>query len=236
MSDQAAARPGPDFTAAERDAVYKAIYRRRDIRVFLPDPVDDALLWRLLDAAHHAGSVGFMQPWNFLVVRDGAVKAALKAAVDRERRATACVFEADPARAEKFLSLKVEGIVEAPVLICVTSDPTREGPHVLGRNSDAATDLYSTACAIQNLWLAARVEGVAVGWVSIFRKGDVQEILGIPPHVNPIALLCIGYTPSFPAQPVLETVGWGRRYPLERLVYAERWGARWREHSAAEGG
>ena len=227
MVDHAAACPGPDFTPAERDAVYEAIYRRRDIRVFLPDPVDDALRWRLLDAAHHAGSVGFMQPWNCLVVRDDAVKAALKAAVDRERPATACVFEADPARAEKFLSLKVEGIVEAPVLACVTSDPTREGPHVLGRNSDAATDPYRTACAIQNLWLAARAEGVAVGWVSIFPQGEVREILGIPPHGNPIALLCLGYTPSFPAQPVLETVGWGRCRPLE---YAERW----REPSAPE--
>lgn len=210
------------FTEAEVRGVYKAIHLRRDIRSFRPDPVPDAVLRRLLEAAHHAPSVGFMQPWNFVVVRSPEVRRRLKEAVDRERLAAGLHFR--DARADHYHRLKVEGILEAPVVLCVTSDPTRGGPHVLGRNSDEATDLYSTACAVQNLWLAARAEGLAAGWVSIFKKPDVREILGIPPHVHPVGLVCLGYTDAFPDRPLLEAEGWAARRPLEELVFYEKWG------------
>jgi nicotinate-nucleotide--dimethylbenzimidazole phosphoribosyltransferase len=125
----------------------------------------------------------------------------------------------------------VEGLLQAPLTICVTNDPTRGGPHVLGRNTIPETDLMSTSCAIENMWLAARAEGVAMGWVSIYRKEDVRDILGIPPHVNPVALLTLGYTPHFPDIPVLERVGWGRRIPLDELVFLDSWGRRAKEEA-----
>lgn len=209
------------FSPAERAAVYRAIYSRRDMRSFRPDPLPETLLARLLLAAHHAPSVGFMQPWRFIVIRDPGTKASLKELVERERHAQALYFEGH--RRELFPRLKVDGILEAPVVVCVAVDPTSGGPHVLGRNSDPATDTYSAACAIQNLWLAARAEGVGVGWVTFYKKADVRRILGIPPHVDPIALLCIGYVEAFPERPLLEEVGWAQRMPLEEVVMEERW-------------
>jgi nicotinate-nucleotide--dimethylbenzimidazole phosphoribosyltransferase len=210
------------FPPEERAAVYRAIYRRRDMRSFRPDPVPDHVLGRLLWAAHHAPSVGFMQPWRFVVIRDPRTKADLKALVERERQAQALHFSGR--RAELFPRLKVDGIAEAPVVVCVAVDPTSGGDHVLGRNADPATDVYSAACAIENLWLAARAEGLGVGWVTFFKKADVRRVLGIPPHVDPVALLCIGYVDAFPDRPVLEEVGWARRLPIEAVVAEERWG------------
>lgn len=217
-------RAPADFTPEERAAVYKAIARRRDIRHFLPDPLPDGLVERLLQAAHHAPSVGYMQPWNFIVITDTEMKRRLREVVDRERVAASVHFQDE--RRDLYLRLKVEGLEAAPVTICVTCDPTRGGPHVLGRNSDPLTDRDSVSCAIQNLWLAARAEGVAAGWVSIFKKPDVRAILGIPPHVEPIGLISLGYTPSFPDRPVLETVGWEKRRPFEETVFREEWGIR----------
>jgi 5,6-dimethylbenzimidazole synthase len=211
-----------EFPPAEKRGVYQAIYRRRDMRTFLNTPIPDALLARLLHAAHHAGSVGFMQPWNFILTKDLEVKQRLKAVVDQERLATATDF-GEP-RGSRLLALKVEGILEAPVVICVTCDPTRRGPHVLGRHSDPRTDVYSVSCAIQNLWLAARAEGIGMGWVTFFRKEDLRPILGIPEHIDPIALLCLGYVPEFPERPLLEVVGWEHRDPLEAVVFFEAWG------------
>lgn len=210
------------FPEPERAGLYKAIYLRRDIRHFRPDPLPDETLARLLLAAHHAGSVGFMQPWNFLIIRNQETKARLKAMAEKERLATAASF-GEP-RASSFLALKVEGLVEAPVVVCVTCDPSRGGPHVLGRHSDPATDVYSAAAAIQNLWLAARAEGVGVGWVTFYQPAELHLALGIPPHVRPIGLLCLGYPEAFPPEPTLQTVGWRHRLPLEELVYLEGWG------------
>lgn len=215
---------GRDFTQAEIDAVYKAILARRDIRVFLPDKLPDDVVDRILRAGHHGPSVGYMQPWNFVVIQDKQVLRALQAVVEKER-----IRAGEPypdAKRDYYLRLKVEGLVEAPITICVTNDPTRGGPHVLGRNTIPETDLMSTACAIENMWLAARAEGVAMGWVSIYEKDDVRKILGIPDHVDPAALLTIGYTPHFPEIPLLERAGWGTRRDFAEVVFANRWGNR----------
>jgi 5,6-dimethylbenzimidazole synthase len=208
------------FSEPERVAVYRAIFSRRDIRRFRPDPVPDEVQWRLLKAAHHGPSVGFMQPWNFIVVRNLAVKSQVKALFDREHAAAACFYD-EPQRS-KYLGFKLEGIMEAPVNLCVTCDPTRGGV-VLGRNSQPETDIYSTCCAIENLWLAARAEGIGVGWVSILKSAQLRDILRIPPHVVPVAYLCLGYPEKFPDEPMLQTERWRDRLPLESLVFADGW-------------
>jgi 5,6-dimethylbenzimidazole synthase len=215
---------GHDFSADEREAVYRAIEHRRDVRAFRPDPVPEATLQRILDAAHHAPSVGFMQPWNFIMVRNPATKTRVQTVFARENERAAAQFEGE--RGRLYRSLKLEGIVEAPVNLCVTCDRTRSGPNVLGRNTIIDTDLYSTCCAIQNLWLAARAEGVGVGWVSILRNEDLREILGIPEHIVPVAYLCVGYPREFFVEPELQRRGWADRLPLDTLLYHERWGER----------
>ncbi len=213
------------FPEIERQGVYRAIFSRRDIRQFRPDPVPDEVLARLLDAAHHAPSVGFMQPWDFILIRDREVRARVRTLFDRERQAAACFF--DEPRRSHYLSLKLEGIMEAPVNLCVTCDPSRGGI-VLGRNSIPETDIYSTCCAVENLWLAARAEGVGMGWVSILKLPQLREILGIPPHIIPIAYLCLGYPVEFLDRPLLEKVRWRERLPLSELLHYEGWGNRGR--------
>lgn len=208
----------------QRQGVYEAIHRRRDIRTFLPDPIADDALARILDAAHHAGSVGFMQPWNFILIADTTTRAAVKELFERERRAASCFYD-EPRRTE-YLALKLEGIQESPLNICVTCDPTRGG-EVLGRNSVPETDVYSTCCAVQNLWLAARAEGIGVGWVSILKTARLREILNIPPHIIPVAYLCLGYVDAFPERPTLATTGWRQRLALGDVIAYERW-----EHQA----
>ncbi len=225
MMDPSFGEGHPDFSLPEEEkrGVYHAIYTRRDIRrEFLPAPVPHEIIVRLLKAAHHAPSVGFMQPWNFILVENVIVRQELKRVVDKERRAAAIVFESP--RSEKFLALKVEAILDAPVLIGVTIDPAREGPFVLGRLSDPDTDVYSASCAIMNLWLAARAEGIGMGWVTIFRREDVQGILNLPYHVKPIGLLCLGYVREFPRRPMLETEDWAYRQPLSKHVFVDGWG------------
>ncbi|MGG4265979.1 5,6-dimethylbenzimidazole synthase [Peribacillus simplex] len=212
------------FTNEEQAAVYKAIYNRRDIRSFLPKPISKDKLRRILDAAHHAPSVGFMQPWSFIVISSQETKNSLAWAADKERRALAIHYEGG--KENKFLSLKVEGLKEAPYTICVTCDPTRGGSHVLGRNSIPETDILSTACAIQNMWLAACAEGLAMGWVSFYKKNDIRDILEIPPHVEPIALMSIGYTDQYPDKPILELANWEKRRPMDELIFEDKWGKR----------
>lgn len=210
------------FTNEEQAGVYKAIYNRRDIRSFLPDSISKDTLHKILEAGHHAPSVGFMQPWSFIVVSNQEIKDRLAWAADKERRALAVHYEGE--KENKFLSLKVEGLREAPYTICVTCDPTRGGSHVLGRNSIPETDVLSTACAIQNMWLAACAEGLAMGWVSFYKKNDVRDILEIPPHVEPVALMSIGYTDQYPDKPILETANWEKRRTMEDLIYQDKWG------------
>jgi nicotinate-nucleotide--dimethylbenzimidazole phosphoribosyltransferase len=214
------------FSEEERRVVYRLMDERRDIRHFRPDPVPDEVLRRVLWAGHHAGSVGFMQPWDFIVVRDLETRRRLRDSAERQRQAAALAMREDPERAERFAALKVEGILECGVVVVVTVDPTRGGNHVLGRYSDLETDVHSACCAIQNLWLAARAEGLGMGWVSFFHPGEVQQALGIPPHVRPLAVLCLGWPEAFPARPLLEAVGWERRRRLRTLVHHERWGNR----------
>lgn len=211
------------FSSAERAALYRVIESRRDIRAFRTDPISNGTLHRILRAAHHAPSVGLMQPWNFIVIRDAATKARVKALSTVQNERAAANYAGD--RADLYRSLKLEGIEEAPINLCVTCDRTRSGPHVLGRNTVVDTDLYSTCCAVQNLWLAARVEGVGVGWVSILDYDDLRPILGIPATVVPVAYLCIGYPREFLDEPELQRRGWATRLPLEQIVYQERWGA-----------
>ena len=212
-----------EFTEAEKAGLYKAIYERRDVRDrFLSTPVPEGVLRKLLDAAHHAGSVGFMQPWSFILIRSQELKTQVKKLFDLANLAATRVFEGE--RREIYSRLKLEGICEAPLNVCVTCDPTRNGPHVLGRNSIRETDVYSTCCAIQNLWLTARAEGIGVGWVSIFDPDQLRVLLRIPSHVILVAYLCIGYVSEFLPRPQLETVGWQPRLPIDELVFDEHWG------------
>ena len=203
-----------EFSPDQRLGLYRAIDERRDIRAFRHDPVPPNTLARIIRAAHKGPSVGFMQPWDFVLVKDPDTRMQVKDLIDRERQAAAQFFDED--RRSQYLSLKLEGILDAPVNICVTCDPTR-GEEVLGRNSMPETDVYSTCCAVQNLWLAARAEGVGVGWVSILKLPQLRRILGIPPHIIPVAYLCLGYPVEFPQAPVLQTVGWRDRLPLNTL-------------------
>ena len=220
-----AARDPHAFTDAARDAVYQAIFSRRDVRgQFLPKPVPDEVLSRVLTAAHHAPSVGFMQPWNFLVVTSGAVKNRVRDAFAVAHAQAAQMFEGD--KRATYQTLKLEGIVESPVGICVTCDRARTGPVVIGRTHMPTMDLFSSVCAVQNLWLAARAEGLGVGWVSIFNEGALQDALGIPRHITPIAYLCVGYVSHFKDKPELETAGWLPRLPLADLLYFDTWGQR----------
>jgi len=213
------------FTPEEQAAVYKCIFNRRDVRgQFLPRPIPDQALARLLKAAHHAPSVGFMQPWDFIVVRDPAIKQQVRDSFEAANLEAAGMFEDE--KQKKYRLLKLEGIVEAPIGICITCDRGRTGPVVLGRTHQADMDLYSAVCAVQNLWLAARVENIGVGWVSIIRHDDLRTALGIPPSIQPIAYLCAGYVTHFLQKPELETAGWLPRMPLSDVVSIDRWHAR----------
>jgi 5,6-dimethylbenzimidazole synthase len=211
------------FSSEEREAVYRAIRTRRDVRdQFLPDPLPEELIARLLEAAHAAPSVGFMQPWNFLVVRDATRREAVWRAFAKANGEAAELFSGE--RRDSYMRLKLEGIRKAPVGICVTCDPTRGGPVVLGRTHNPRMDSYSTVCAVQNLWLAARAEGVGVGWVSIFHQEDIRALLGIPAHVEVIGWFCVGYVDRLYDQPELALKGWRQKLPLEELVFDEVWG------------
>ena len=216
-------KPAGPFSDAERAAVYRAIHERRDVRgQFLPDPIDDDLLMRLLGAAHAAPSVGLMQPWNFIIIRSDAVRRQVRAAFQTANDEARAMFPTE--KQALYSSLKLEGIVEAPVNLCITCDRTRGGPVVLGRTHQRDTDLYSTACAVQNLWLAARAEGIGVGWVSIIRDSDLKRILNLPDHVVPVAYLCLGHVRELYDQPELQARGWAARHPLQDMVFHDSWG------------
>ncbi|MGM0411875.1 MAG: 5,6-dimethylbenzimidazole synthase [Pseudomonadota bacterium] len=208
-----------EFTDAERAAVYRAIEERRDMRHFRPDPVDEATLQRLLEAAHRAPSVGYMQPWRFIRITDPARRETIHALVEAERKRTA---DAMGERAEEFLRLKVEGIRESGELLAAALMPGRE-EYVFGRRTLPEMDLASVACAIQNLWLAARAEGLGMGWVSLFDPEALRRELAIPEGGRPVALLCLGHVDAFYDRPMLEQEGWDRRRPLEELVHTDAW-------------
>lgn len=211
-----------EFSQDEKNGFYKAVFSRRDVRShFIPEPIDDKTLSKILNAAHHAPSVGFSQPWNFILIKDVETRKKVKESFDNERKRSATLVE-DPKRT-KYLSLRLEGILSSAVNVCVTYDPTKFGPFVIGRSSIPETGIYSVCCAIQNLWLAARTEGIGLGWVSILSNDDLKKILEIPEHVVPIAYLCLGHVSEFAEKPDLETAGWLPRLDLKDVVFYEKW-------------
>ena len=205
---------------AEIAAIYRAIGERRDMRHFLPDPVDSTVLARLLEAAHQAPSVGFMQPWRFLRITDSNLRRKIHALVEKER---ACTAQALGERSDEFMRLKVEGILECGELLVAALMDRRE-KHVFGRRTLPEMDLASVACAIQNLWLAARAEGLGLGWVSLFDPARLAELLAMPAGAKPVAILCLGHVESFYDKPMLEQQGWAARCDLKELVFVNRWG------------
>ncbi len=211
-----------EFTDEEKKGLYKAIYSRRDVRShFTSRAIKDDVLSRILNAAHHAPSVGFSQPWNFILIKDITTKKKIKDSFEEEKNRSSKLVE-EPKRT-KYLSFKLEGILESPINLCVTYDPSKFGPFVIGRSSIPEAGLYSVCCAIQNLWLAARTEGVGLGWVSILSNDTLKEVLELPEHVVPIAYLCLGYVDEFAQKPDLETAGWLPRLDLKDVVYFEKW-------------
>jgi 5,6-dimethylbenzimidazole synthase len=212
------------FSPSEREGLYRAIRERRDVRSqFLPDAVPADVLARLLQAAHHAPSVGFMQPWDFIVIESREVRQQVHAIFTRENEKALANYEGE--QAGLYKRLKLEGILESPLNLCITCDRKRGGPHVLGRNSIVEMDLFSVCLAVQNLWLAARAEGIGVGWVSILDQQQLAQALNLPDDVYPVAYLCLGYVSEFLATPELEAKGWRSRLPIHTLVHGNVWGA-----------
>ncbi|MEV6286972.1 5,6-dimethylbenzimidazole synthase [Kribbella sp. NPDC051770] len=215
----------PGYSHADREVVHRVIAERRDVRRgFLDKPVDDELLTRVLEAAHRAPSVGLSQPWDFLLIRDVATRQRVHDLAVAQRDAFAASLPAD--RRAAFDGLKIEAILDTPLNIAVTCDPARGGRHVLGRHADPRTVWFSAAIAVQNLWLAARAEGLGVGWVSFFDPAEVGEVLGLPAHVELLGYLCVGHVEEFAAAPELVRSGWASRRPLAWAVHQEQWGLR----------
>lgn len=211
--------PAHRFSDTEISAVYKAIALRRDMRHFRAGHVPEDQLMRLLAAAHHAPSVGFMQPWRFIRITDAALRRAIHTLIEHERIQTA---RALGEREDDFMRLKVEGVLDcAEVLVAALMDGRER--HIFGRRTLPEMDLASVACAIQNLWLAARAEGLGLGWVSLFDPEALAGLLGMPPGARPVAVLCLGPVERFYDRPMLEQEGWARRQPLRDLVGENGW-------------
>jgi 5,6-dimethylbenzimidazole synthase len=214
--------PHPSFNEAEREAVYRVIAERRDVRRgFLDMPLPEDLIGRLLAAAHSAPSVGLMQPSRFIVIRDYGIRKAVHQIFEAANRQAADSYNGE--QAERYARLKLEGILEAPQNLCVLCDRENERGHGLGRQTMPETAAYSTVCAIQNLWLAARSEGVGVGWVSILDPAKLCHLLNIPDHLTLVAYLCFGYVEGFASEPDLERCGWERRVDLKTVVSYDRY-------------
>jgi 5,6-dimethylbenzimidazole synthase len=211
-----------DFTREEIDAIYRVMAVRRDMRHFLNDPLEDALLGRLLAAAHLAPSVGLMQPWRFIRVCNVGLRKSIHALVEAERLQTA---RALGEREDEFMRLKVEGILECGELLVAALAPGREA-HIFGRRTLPEMDLASVACAIQNLWLAARAEGIGMGWVSLFEPESLRLLLRMPSGSRPVAVLCLGKVREFYPQPMLETARWAQRVDVKSLVHEDYWSER----------
>jgi len=222
ISDQTNS-PDHGFTDFEREALYKTIFARRDVRgQFTNDPIAADVLSRILMAAHYAPSVGFMQPWNFILIRNMATKRKIHRLFEKAHGEAADMFEGD--NRETYKKLKLEGILESPINICITCDRDRAGPVVIGRTHIKTMDLYSTVCAVQNLWLAARAEGLGLGWVSILDNMQLKQALNLPKNVIPVAYLCLGHVSGFFDKPELQSAGWLPRLPLGDLVNFEAFG------------
>jgi nicotinate-nucleotide--dimethylbenzimidazole phosphoribosyltransferase len=223
---------GP-LSDAERAGLYRAIFQRRDVRNYLPDPVPEDVLGRILEAAHHAPSVGMMQPWDFVLIVDRSLRRRIYDHFLAVNERAASVYEDD--RAASYRALKLQGILDAPLNLLVTCDRRRGGPHVLGRYTMRHMDEYSTCLAVQNLWLAARAEGVGVGWMSLLEPEFIANELGLPEGVIPIAYLTLGYPVTLPSEPMLVSTGWAERRPLDEVVFLDRYGERRPPSSRADG-
>ncbi|WLI46037.1 5,6-dimethylbenzimidazole synthase [Pseudomonas beijingensis] len=208
------------FSQAEREAVYRAIAERRDMRHFSGGTVEPALLRRLLEAAHQAPSVGLMQPWRFIRISDRALRGQIRELVEQERIRTA---EALGERSDEFMTLKVEGIDDCAEVLVAALMEDRER-YIFGRRTLPEMDLASLSCAIQNLWLASRVEGLGMGWVSLFEPLALADLLGLPAGAKPLAILCLGPVEGFYPAPMLALEGWAQPRPLHELLYENRWG------------
>lgn len=207
------------YSDADREAIYRVIYERRDMRHFVPDAVEPLVLKRILNAAHKAPSVGLMQPWRFIRISDQGLRKKLHACVKTESAKTA---DALGERKDEFMRLKVEGIMTCGELLVVALPPGRE-KHIFGRRTLPEMDLASAACAIQNMWLAARAEGLGMGWVSLFEPDDLREILKLPTGSHPIAILCLGQVEKFYEQPMLVMENWAEEKPLEDMLFENAW-------------
>ncbi|MEV6417906.1 5,6-dimethylbenzimidazole synthase [Kribbella sp. NPDC051718] len=217
--------PAAGYAVGERDVVHRVLAERRDVRRgFLDRPIADEVLTRVLESAHRAPSVGLSQPWDFLLIRDIGTRRKIHDLACAQRDAFAASLPAD--RRSSFDGLKIEAILDTPLNIAVTCDPGRGGRHVLGRHADPRTTWFSAAIAIQNLWLAARAEGLGVGWVSFFEPGEVAAVLDLPSHVELVGYLCVGHVEEFAAAPELVRSGWAARRPLSWAVHQESWGQR----------
>ena len=209
-------------TEQERDSFYKVLYGRRDVRSeFLSDPVADECLDRILQAAHHAPSVGLSQPWNFIVLRDQQLKQSIHDLHQQANTEAAKMFTDE--RQQEYRKIKLAGILEAPINLCITCDRERSGSVVLGKTHQPEMDIYSTVCAVQNLQLAARAENMGVGWVSIMDKKKLKVLLKIPDRIEVVAYLCVGYVSHFYDEPELQVKGWARRDELANLVSNDKW-------------
>ena len=207
------------YSEAEIEAVYRAMRERRDMRHFLSDPVEPEILKRVIEAAHLAPSVGMMQPWRFLRITDRDLRKSIHGLVEKERLATAAAL---PSRNEEFLKVKIEGIQECAELLVVSLMPERD-KHIIGRRTMADMDIASVGCAIQNMWLAARAEGIGLGWVSFFEPQALAELLSLPEGARPVAILCIGQVEEFYPRPMFEDAGWGKRLSLDEIVFENSW-------------
>ena len=209
-----------DFSKAEQAAIYRVMAQRRDMRHFLPDPVDPQIMARLLRAAHQAPSVGLMQPWRFVRITDRALRRNIHALVEDERHRTAAALGE---RSDEFMALKVEGILQCGELLVAALMDQRE-KHIFGRRTLPEMDLASVSCAIENMWLAARAEGLGLGWVSLFDPLRLGALLDMPQGAKAVAILCIGHVEKFYEKPMLELEGWTKAQPLEQFVFDNRWG------------
>jgi 5,6-dimethylbenzimidazole synthase len=212
------------FTENEKETFYRIIFSRRDVRRnFIKKKISDEVLMRILAAAHHAPSVGYSQPWNFILIRDKKSRLEIKESFSKERLKSIELLAKDKERKRKYLDLKLEGILESNLNICVTYDRKRFGPYVIGRMTIKEAGIYSVCCAIQNLWLAARAENIGVGWVSIISNKDLKRILKLPSAIKPIAYLCLGYVKKFEAEPDLQSLKWLSRLGLDKVINYEQW-------------
>lgn len=207
------------YSDMEIATIERVIRERRDMRHFLPSPLPEGMINRLIEAAHLAPSVGYMQPWRFLQITDQSLRGQIHALVEAERQETAAALRS---RNDEFLRVKIEGILECAELLVVTLMPGRD-QHIIGRRTLPEMDLASVGCAIQNMWLTARAHGIGLGWVSFFERHSLATLLRLPPGAHPVAILCVGHVPAFYARPLFEDTGWGQRIPLSNVLFQNYW-------------